>query len=106
AAPPFMMTLLLYAAYFVDKYSPSLSQRKPAVMRIDGPWKVATLVSEELAFEEAGRHRGAVHLHQTSSSARPELVNRPRDDFLASAGLSGNQDRCIRTGDGLHLGEN
>src|SRR5437870_11733737 len=74
-------------------------------MRIDGARKGSAFMSEELAFEKAGRHRRAVHLHQISASAGAELVNRSRDDFLAGASLSGNQDRCIRTCHGLHLTE-
>jgi hypothetical protein len=75
-------------------------------MRIDSARKSSAFVSEEFAFEEAGRHRRAVHLHQISVSAGAELVNRSRNDFLAGAGLSGDQDGCIRACDGLHLAEN
>jgi hypothetical protein len=75
-------------------------------MRIDGACKGATFVSEELGLKKAGGHGSAVHVHQFAIVAGAELVNRPRNDFLASAGLTGNQDRCIRTRDGFHLGEN
>jgi hypothetical protein len=62
-------------------------------------------MSEKFAFEEANRHRCAVHLDQVSVSARAELVNRSRDDLLSGAGLSGNQDRGIHARHGLHLTE-
>jgi hypothetical protein len=75
-------------------------------MRIDGAGKGATFVSEELAFQKAGGHRRAVHLDQISVSAGAELVYRPRNDFLAGAGLSSNQDGCVRARHGLHLVEN
>src|SRR5260370_40692733 len=75
-------------------------------MRIDGAGKSSTFVSEELAFEKAGWHRRAVHLDQISVSTGAELVNRSRNDFLAGAGLSGNQDSGIRARHGLHLVEN
>src|SRR4029077_20070034 len=38
--------------------------------------------------------------------AGAELVYGPRNDFLAGAGLSGNQDSCVRARHGLHLVEN
>jgi hypothetical protein len=75
-------------------------------MRIDGAGKGSTFVSEEFAFEKAGRHRRAVHLDQISGSAEAELVYGSRYDFLAGAGLSGNQDGCVRARHGLHLVEN
>jgi hypothetical protein len=75
-------------------------------MRIDSARKGSAFVSEELAFEEAGRHRRAVHLNQISVSAGAELVNRSRDDLLAGAGLSGYQNGCTRACNGLHLAEN
>src|SRR4029077_8363353 len=60
----------------------------------------------QLAFKKPGWHRRAVHLDLISVSAGAELVYRPRNDFLAGAGLSGNQDRCVRARHGLHLVEN
>src|ERR1700751_3305038 len=75
-------------------------------MTIDGTCKGSAFVSEELAFEEAGGHRRAVHLHQISVSAGAELVNRSRDDFLAGAGLSSDQYRGVRSCHGLYLTEN
>src|SRR5258707_8112046 len=75
-------------------------------MRIDGAGKGATFVSEELAFKKPGWHRRAVHLDQISVLAGAELVYRPRNDFLARAGLSGNQDGCVRARHRLPLVEN
>src|SRR5260370_8987915 len=75
-------------------------------MRIDVRGKSSAFVSEEPAFEKAGWHRRAVHLDQISVSTGAELVNRSRNDFLAGAGLSGNQDSGIRARHGPHLVEN
>ena len=97
---PYPETLPVNAAVY------GRTARKPADMRINGAGKRPPFVSEELAFEKAGRHGRAVHLHQIAVVARAELVNRPRDDFLAGASLSGNQDRCIRAGYCLDLAEN
>ena len=72
-------------------------------MRIDGARKGSAFVSEELAFEKAGGDRRAIHLHQTSVSAGAELVNRSSDDFLAGAGLAGDQNCRIRGCNRFHL---
>jgi hypothetical protein len=90
---------------FIEEQSAAIGQRKATDMRIDGAGKGSAFVPEEFAFEKAGRHRSAVHLHQISVSPGAEFVNRPRDDFLAGAGLPGNQDRCIRARNGLDLTE-
>src|SRR5215469_12547247 len=73
-------------------------------MRTDGAGKGSAFVPEEFAFEKAGWHGRAVHLDQVPVSARAELVNRSRDHLLAGAGLSGDQDRCIRARQGRYLG--
>src|SRR6266404_5138579 len=95
-----------HVSNFIEEQSAVIRQREAADMRIDGARKGSTFVSEELAFEKAGGHRRAVHLDQISVSTGAELVNRSRDDFLACAGLSGNQDGCVRAGHGLQLIEN
>src|SRR4029077_4022683 len=100
------LKLQWHVSNFIEEQSATIRQREAADMGIDSARKGSAFVSEELAFEEAGRHRRAVHLHQISVSAGAELVNRSRDDFLAGAGLSGDQNGCIRACDGLHLAEN
>src|SRR5690242_9634320 len=95
-----------HVSNFVEEQSATVRQREPADMGIDSSREGPAFVSEEFAFEQAGRHRRAVHLHQISVSAGAELVNRSRDDFLAGAGLSGDQHRCIRACHCLYLTEN
>src|SRR6202035_459555 len=95
-----------HVSNFIEEQSATIGQREPADMRIDSARKGSAFVSEELAFEEAGRHRCAVHLHQISVSAGAKFVNRLRDDLLASASLSSDQNGCIPACDGLHLTEN
>ncbi len=60
---------------------------------------------EEFAFEKACGHRRAVHLDQIAASARAELVNRSRDDFLARPGLASDQNGSICGCHGLDLGK-
>src|SRR4029077_16285897 len=99
------LKLQWHVSHFLEEQRPTIRQRKAADMRIDGAGKGATFVSEQLAFEKAGGHRRAVHLDLISVSAGAELVYGPRNDFLAGAGLSGNQDGCVRARHGLHLVE-
>src|SRR6266850_2439411 len=100
------LKLQWHVSNFIEEQSATIRQREPADMRIDSARKGSAFVPEEFTFEEACGHRRAVHLHQISVSAGAELVNRARDDFLAGAGLSGDQNGCIRACDGLHLAEN
>jgi hypothetical protein len=95
-----------HVSNFIEEQSATIRQREPADMRINCARKGSAFVAEELAFEEAGRHRRAVHLYQISVSARAQLVNRSRDDLLAGAGLTGDQDGCIGACDRVHLAEN
>src|SRR5260370_16965431 len=95
-----------HVSNFVEKESATIRQRESADMRIDSAGKGSPFVSEKLAFEKAGRHGRAVYLYQIFVSARAELKDRARDDFLAGAGLSGNQDGCISTCDSLYSVEN
>ena len=71
----------------------------------------ALLVAEQLAFEQLGRQRGAVHLDERPILARRALVNRARDQLLADAALAADQHRDVAVGhlldhlrDRLHLG--
>jgi hypothetical protein len=105
-AEQFGLKFQWHVSNFIEEQGATIRQREPADMRIDSARKGSAFVSEELAFEEAGRHRRTVHLHQISVSTGAELVNRSRDDFFSSASLSGYQNICTRACDGFHLVEN
>ena len=49
-------------------------------------------VAEELALHEPRRDRAAVDLHQWPRAAHAQVVDGPRDQLLAGAGLAGDQD--------------
>ena len=83
------------------------------------PWKCsaapvgAAPVPEELRVQHVARGRGAVEREEGRGGAGRAGVNRSREDFLAGAGLAGDEDRHVCGGDaargreeGLHfLGE-
>jgi len=50
-------------------------------------------VPEQLAFEQLGRNRRAVHFHKRPISAFAPGVDGARDEFLARTGLTLNQNR-------------
>src|SRR5258706_5833653 len=78
-----------HVSNFIEEQSATIRQREPADMRINCARKGSAVVAEELAFEEDGRHRRAVHLFQISVSARTPLVDCALDDLLARAGRTG-----------------
>src|SRR5215467_3546305 len=54
----------------------------------DSAGKGALLVTEKFAFQEPGRDGSTVQLHERFRAAGAEVVNSPRNQFLACAGLS------------------
>ena len=48
----------------------------------------ALFVAEQFAFDQAGRNRGAIDLHQRLVFAWAQIVNRPRDELLTGAGFA------------------
>ncbi len=59
----------------------------------------ALLVAEQLADDDAGGERGAVDGDEQPLPARAELVDRPRDQLLARAGLAEDQHGAAGRGD-------
>src|SRR4029434_1638495 len=86
------------------------TQRRAFVRELDRPDALrdraserAPFVTEELAFEQAGRNRRAVHLDQRALAAITEIVDRMGDQFFTGAGFALNQDRRIGRGDDFDL---
>ena len=59
----------------------------------------ALLVAEQLAGDDAGGEGGAVDGDEQPLPARAELVDRPRDQLLARAGLAEDQHGAVGRGD-------
>ena len=66
---------------------------------VAAPVNAPALVPEELALEELGRQRGAVHLDERPVAPRRSLVDRARDQLLADAALAANQHGDVAVGD-------
>jgi hypothetical protein len=67
----------------------------PAVRAGEGSLEVA----EQLGLDHVGRNGCAIDRHERLVGAVGQRMNRARRDFLAGAGLAGEQDRCRQPGD-------
>src|SRR5262249_42684892 len=90
-------------AALVQKQRAFVRQFEPPDALRDRASERAPFVAEELAFEQAGRNRRAVHLDQSALAAITEIVDRMGDQFFTCAGFALNQDRRIGRGDDSDL---
>ena len=70
-----------------------------------GAGERAALVAEQLAFQQLGRQRRAVHLDERLRAPRRAAVQLARDDFLADAALAAQQHADVAVGDAVHHGD-
>jgi hypothetical protein len=59
---------------------------------VDGARECTLDVSEQLGFEQSFGERAAIDCHQRETLARAGGVDGTRGQFLASSGLTGNED--------------
>jgi hypothetical protein len=62
-------------------------------------------MAKKLAFQQIEWNGGAIQLYEWPPAPRAEIVNRPRDQLLAGAGLSLDKNSGIRRRDLLDLFE-
>src|SRR5262245_5626616 len=74
-------------ADLVEEERASVGELEPAGLSRERAGERAFLVPEELAFDDAGRKSGAVHLHQDLVLAPAHAVNRADDQLLACSRL-------------------
>ena len=77
------------------KSVPLVGQLEAADARGDGAGERALHVAEELGFGESFRYRGRVERDEALIAPRAVVMNRPRDEFLARAGLPLNQHGAV-----------
>ena len=87
-----------HIADFVEKQGPAFRLLKASHGAGGSAGEGALLVAEEFALDKIARNGGHVDGHEWSALALAVVVQRPRDQFLAGAGLARNHDREI----GLH----
>ncbi len=96
------LSLQLQFADFVEKKSTFVGQFEEARFRNIGAAEGAFFVSEEFALHQILGKRGAVDVDPGTAAAMGRLVNRARDQFLASTSLAGNQNSFRMPGDAVH----
>ena len=77
----------------------SASSRRPSLLR-RGAGERAFLVAEQLAFDQARRQRRAAQPNERSKTSAAQIVNGPRDQFLAGSRFAEQQDGRIGGRDG------
>src|ERR1700690_3910026 len=82
-------------ADFVEEERSAISHLDAAGLAIVSAGKRALAESEKFAFEQRARDCGAIHLHEWAESARRQMMNQPRKNFLAGAAFALNQHRDI-----------
>src|SRR5689334_9185361 len=59
----------------------------------------AAFVPKQFAFQQLLRYRRAIDREEWFGAAIAVMINRARDEFLASAAFTRDERRCIRTGE-------
>jgi len=105
-AQKFRLKLQRYVTDLIEKNGPPVRQlESPDALR-NSARKRAFFVSEQFAFQEAGRNGSAVHFHERPLAPGAEMMNRPRNQLFARAGLAENQNRGVGRSDGLQFFQN
>jgi hypothetical protein len=92
-----------YVSDFIEEQGSFISQVEAADFLRDRSGKGSPFVAKKLTLEQIERDCGAVELDQRVTAARACIVDRMRDEFLASAGLSLNENSRIRRRNPLGL---
>ena len=82
-----------HQADLVEKNRPAMCHLQEAGLGLPRVGERAALESEKLRFEQCVGNGCAVDVHERRSCPRPGLVDDLRDQPLARAGLTLNQDR-------------
>jgi len=80
----------------VEEERPAAGLFESAAAPGDGSGERASLVPEQFAFEQRRAQRGTVHLHERMTGALRVAVDRGRNQFLACAALSENENGLVR----------
>src|SRR5262249_6951198 len=89
-------------ADLVEEDAASVRELEAPLAHAVRPGEGALLVAEELALEEAGGERRAVHAEEGPLAAGRSEVDRPRQELLPGAALAADQHRRRALGIALH----
>ena len=85
-----------HLADLVEEDRPAVGELEATDAVRDSAGEGAALVAEHLALEEVLGDRAAVHRHEAACCACRQPVQRGRDELLARAALTRDEDRCVR----------
>src|SRR5207253_9161559 len=82
----------------VEEDGAAVGSLELADLELVGAREGASLITKQLALEELARHGGAVDLDERPRPAGREVVDRPRDQLLAGARLTRDENGDVNAG--------
>ena len=98
----FRLELQRNFADLVKKQRASMRQFEASDLLRHRAGERALLVPEQLALQQAGGDRRAVHFHTTTRAAAAQVVNCPGYEFFSCAGLPRYENGCVGRRNGLN----
>src|SRR5215472_7188522 len=92
-----------HLADFVEQDGPLVAKFKLARLGMGGSRESPGFVPEQFALQQIRRNRSAIYLEERAVSAGRQLVNQPRQHFLAGAAFTEQQNRDVDVGDQRRL---
>src|SRR3989449_213366 len=89
-----------HLADLVEEERAALGALEEALVGACGAGEAATLVPEQLALDQGGRHRGAVERHERALSPAAELMHRLGDQLLSRAALPDRKSTRLNSSHG------
>src|SRR5262249_34132441 len=90
-------------ADFVQEKRAAVGELEPSDPSIGCTRESAALVTEELALQQPGRYRSAVHLQELASPPCAAVVDGAGNQLLSRPGLAENEDGRVSRGHDLDL---
>ena len=102
-AQQFGLQFQRHIAHFIEEQGAFVRQFEAADTLGAGPGKRAAFVAEQIALQQPGGHRRAVHLHHPPTVASAEVVDSAGDKLFAGAGFAEDQHGAVALRHHLYL---
>ncbi len=97
------MEVQVHVSDLIEENRSAIGLLEPANPARIGPGERAAFVTEQFAFQKCFGNGGAIDRDERSGGAVAVLIDRPRDELLAGAGIAPDQHRHGRGGDAANL---
>ena len=94
-AQQFGLQFQRHIAHFIEEQGAFVRQFEAADTLGAGPGERAAFVAEQIALQQPGGHRGAVHLHHPPTVSSAEVMNGAGDKLFAGAGFAEDQHGAV-----------